>query len=115
MAKGRWEFYRLEGETLTRARKTCPKCGPGTFLADHGDRLTCGACKYSELTGGQPKVGKPGAKPEKKKKRVKRKKKEEEEKREVEKKEEEKKEAEGEKEKGEAEMKEEAGKKGEKE
>ena len=28
--------------------KTCPKCGPGVFMASHKDRWTCGKCKYSE-------------------------------------------------------------------
>lgn len=28
--------------------KTCPKCGPGIFLAEHSDRLTCGKCSYME-------------------------------------------------------------------
>ncbi|MFH1056638.1 MAG: 30S ribosomal protein S27ae [Candidatus Micrarchaeota archaeon] len=26
----------------------CPKCGPGTKLAGHKDRLTCGKCGYME-------------------------------------------------------------------
>jgi ubiquitin-small subunit ribosomal protein S27Ae len=28
--------------------KTCPKCGPGTLLAEHKDRRSCGKCGYSE-------------------------------------------------------------------
>ncbi|MCF7871457.1 30S ribosomal protein S27ae [Candidatus Woesearchaeota archaeon] len=28
--------------------KTCPKCGPGVFLASHKDRATCGKCGYME-------------------------------------------------------------------
>ena len=28
--------------------RNCPRCGPGTFLAIHKDRATCGKCKYSE-------------------------------------------------------------------
>ena len=28
---------------------TCPKCGPGIFLANHSDRLYCGKCKYVEM------------------------------------------------------------------
>ncbi|MFA6088508.1 MAG: 30S ribosomal protein S27ae [Candidatus Woesearchaeota archaeon] len=31
-----------------RARKTCPKCGSGYFLAEHKDRVTCGNCQYME-------------------------------------------------------------------
>ncbi|MCA9478717.1 MAG: 30S ribosomal protein S27ae [Simkania sp.] len=28
--------------------KSCPKCGPGIFLADHKDRVSCGKCGYTE-------------------------------------------------------------------
>jgi len=28
--------------------KWCPRCGPGTLLAQHKDRVTCGKCGYSE-------------------------------------------------------------------
>lgn len=28
--------------------KNCPKCGPGTFMAEHKDRKTCGKCNYME-------------------------------------------------------------------
>ncbi|MFH1780259.1 MAG: 30S ribosomal protein S27ae [Candidatus Micrarchaeota archaeon] len=29
-------------------RKACPKCGAGTNLAEHKDRLSCGKCGYME-------------------------------------------------------------------
>lgn len=28
--------------------KSCPKCGDGTFMANHKDRNTCGKCGYME-------------------------------------------------------------------
>ena len=31
--------------------QSCPKCGPGVFLANHKDRLTCGSCGYVEMKG----------------------------------------------------------------
>ena len=40
----RHELYNEDG---TSDRERCPKCGD-TFLADHGDRLHCGACGYAE-------------------------------------------------------------------
>ncbi len=43
------ELYQVEGEKLTRLRRFCPRCGPGTFLAEHEDRLTCGKCGYTEF------------------------------------------------------------------
>ena len=30
-------------------KKTCPKCGPGVFLGEHGNRLSCGKCGYTEF------------------------------------------------------------------
>lgn len=48
MPKARVGFYNVKGETLTRTHKSCPKCGPGIFLAEHGTRRSCGKCGYSE-------------------------------------------------------------------
>ena len=43
------KLYRLEEGKLQRLRSTCPRCGPGTFMANHGNRLTCGKCGYVEF------------------------------------------------------------------
>lgn len=40
-----WEHYK-NGKF---SGKWCPRCGPGTILAQHANRLTCGKCNYSEL------------------------------------------------------------------
>lgn len=45
--KGRWELYESSGG-LKRKNKSCPKCGQGTFMAQHKDRYTCGKCGYME-------------------------------------------------------------------
>ncbi len=42
-------YYKVEGERVARLRKHCPKCGPGVFLAEHGDRVSCGRCGYTEF------------------------------------------------------------------
>jgi small subunit ribosomal protein S27Ae len=31
-----------------KAGKNCPKCGPGTRLAEHANRRSCGKCGYFE-------------------------------------------------------------------
>ena len=36
-------------EGTTAKNKTCPKCGPGVFLAEHGNRSACGKCGYTEF------------------------------------------------------------------
>ena len=40
--------YEISGESITRKNKSCPKCGVGTFLANHKDRSSCGKCGYME-------------------------------------------------------------------
>jgi small subunit ribosomal protein S27Ae len=34
---------------VKRLRRFCPRCGDGVFLADHGDRMACGRCGYTEF------------------------------------------------------------------
>jgi small subunit ribosomal protein S27Ae len=41
-------LYEISGNHANKKNKTCPKCGPGIFMANHKDRWTCGKCKYSE-------------------------------------------------------------------
>jgi small subunit ribosomal protein S27Ae len=42
------KLFEVSGNSVKKKNKTCPKCGPGTFMASHKDRWTCGKCKYSE-------------------------------------------------------------------
>jgi len=51
----RYKHYTINGDSLKKTRH-CPRCGPGTFLADHKTRLTCGKCKYTEFVGKTEKV-----------------------------------------------------------
>ena len=43
------EMYETKGNELTRARRTCPKCGDGVFMAEHQNRASCGKCGYTEF------------------------------------------------------------------
>jgi ubiquitin-small subunit ribosomal protein S27Ae len=43
-ATGIGSYYQIEGKTLKRLRPSCERCGRGYFMADHGDRFTCGHC-----------------------------------------------------------------------
>ncbi len=45
--KGVYTLYKIEGDKLVRLRPTCDRCGPGYFMADHGDRYTCGHCGFT--------------------------------------------------------------------
>ncbi len=33
----------------TLKSKSCPKCGPGVLMAEHGNRTHCGKCGYTEF------------------------------------------------------------------
>jgi len=46
-----WKKYKAEGDTLKRSNNSCPKCGPGIFLAAHKNRAVCGKCGYVEMAG----------------------------------------------------------------
>ena len=59
-----YKSYKVDGDSLSRLRKSCPKCGQGVFLAQHKGRLTCGKCGYTEFSGkDDAKEGKPEGKP----------------------------------------------------
>lgn len=43
-------LYEQQGSGLKTKNPTCPKCGPGVFMALHADRNLCGKCGYMEKT-----------------------------------------------------------------
>ncbi len=45
------KFYEVKGNTAVRKNKPCPRCGQGTWLAAHKERLYCGRCHYTEFSG----------------------------------------------------------------
>ncbi|NOZ81289.1 MAG: 30S ribosomal protein S27ae [DPANN group archaeon] len=47
--KGVWQLYEVKGDTLVRKNPWSPKKGPGSFMADHKNRQTCGASGYTEF------------------------------------------------------------------
>jgi len=47
--KGVFRHYKVEGEKLERLLPFCERCGPGYFMADHGDRYTCGHCGFTRF------------------------------------------------------------------
>jgi len=49
-----YKLYRVDENSLSRLRKECPRCGKGYFMAQHGNRLTCGHCGYTTYTKPQP-------------------------------------------------------------
>jgi small subunit ribosomal protein S27Ae len=39
--------YEVKGDSISRKKKQCPRCGAGTWLAAHKGRLYCGRCHYT--------------------------------------------------------------------
>ena len=46
----KYKFYTVDGNTIAKG-KSCPRCGPGIFLADAKNRIYCGRCHYTEFRG----------------------------------------------------------------
>ena len=44
-----WKLYQLEGGKAKRKNESCPRCGPGTFIAAFKNRKYCGKCGWSEI------------------------------------------------------------------
>lgn len=42
------DYYEIKNNKLIRKLTNCPRCGAGTYLAEHADRLSCGKCGYTE-------------------------------------------------------------------
>lgn len=42
------KYFKVEGDSLKRLKKSCPECGDGFFMAEHKDRFTCGHCGHTE-------------------------------------------------------------------
>lgn len=48
----KYQYYKIEGNSLKRERNFCPKCGPGVFLGvrKNGEKKIyyCGCCFLSQ-------------------------------------------------------------------
>jgi small subunit ribosomal protein S27Ae len=45
--KGAYTRYKVDDKGLTRLRPYCERCGQGYFMADHGNRYSCGHCGFT--------------------------------------------------------------------
>ena len=50
---GVFSHYKVEKEGLKRLLPFCERCGPGYFMADHGDRYSCGHCGFTRYKTGK--------------------------------------------------------------
>ena len=54
------KFYKIASDgKFTRLNTFCPRCGPGFFMANNYDRLTCGKCGFTEFKKRVPKKALP--------------------------------------------------------
>lgn len=42
-----FSYYGISEAGVERLRPFCERCGPGYFMADHGDRFACGHCGFT--------------------------------------------------------------------
>lgn len=49
------KMYEVSGDSIKSLKRSCPKCGPGTLMAVHKDRKTCGKCSYTEFNSKEKK------------------------------------------------------------
>ena len=54
VSKKIYAIYKVEGATATRLRPFCERCGPGYFMADHGNRYACGHCGFTRYKVAEP-------------------------------------------------------------
>jgi small subunit ribosomal protein S27Ae len=40
-------YYKIYKGKATALLPNCDRCGPGYFMADHGDRYSCGHCGFT--------------------------------------------------------------------
>ena len=48
--KTKRDFFQVKDGKIERTKRHCPKCGPGTFMGEHKDRVSCGKCGYTEFS-----------------------------------------------------------------
>lgn len=46
--KGIYRLYKIENEKVIRLLPICERCGQGYFMANHGNRFTCGHCGFTQ-------------------------------------------------------------------
>jgi len=49
-----YTLYKIDGTTATRLKPFCERCGPGYFMADHGNRYACGHCGFTRYKVTEP-------------------------------------------------------------
>jgi small subunit ribosomal protein S27Ae len=51
------KYYKVEGDKVVKLKQMCKVCPPGTFIAEHVDRLYCGRCHATYAKAAEAKKG----------------------------------------------------------
>jgi len=54
---GVFSHYKVEKEGFKRLLPFCERCGPGYFMANHGNRFTCGHCGFTKYKPAEAQLG----------------------------------------------------------
>jgi len=41
------DIYDIKEGKVSKKRQECPRCGAGTYMAEHENRTSCGKCGYT--------------------------------------------------------------------
>tara|TARA_B100000029_G_scaffold514519_1_gene617688 strand:- start:4028 stop:4210 length:183 start_codon:yes stop_codon:yes gene_type:complete len=44
-----YNYFKVDGDKISRIKKNCSRCGKGIYMAEHKDRRTCGQCNNTEF------------------------------------------------------------------
>ncbi len=44
-----YQYFKVEGDKISRVKKNCSRCGKGVYMSSHKDRHTCGKCGLTEF------------------------------------------------------------------
>jgi small subunit ribosomal protein S27Ae len=44
------KYFEINGDSLIRKKRDCPRCGKGVYMGQHSDRSTCGKCGFTEFS-----------------------------------------------------------------
>jgi small subunit ribosomal protein S27Ae len=45
----KYKKYSIEGNSIVKKARSCPRCGPGIFLSVGKGRAYCGKCHFTEF------------------------------------------------------------------
>ena len=44
-----YQYFKVDGDKVSRIKKSCSRCGKGVYMSEHKNRRTCGKCANTEF------------------------------------------------------------------